>query len=64
MVGPVIFSWVGAASGGVVSFVRHFDWSSDRVRIEYIVPWALFGAACGLCFGFAVRAVYLRDGGR
>src|SRR4051812_49370231 len=38
IVGPVMFAWAGAAAGGAVAFVRHFDPVYDRVSIEYIVP--------------------------
>lgn len=63
-VGPVLFAWAGAAAGGTVAFVLHFDPAYDRVGIDYIVPSAAFGAACGLVPGFAVRATYLRGGNR
>src|SRR5262245_19958680 len=63
-VGPVLFAWAGAAAGGAVAFVRHFDPAYDRVSIEYIVPSAAVGAACGLLLGFAVRAAYRRGGSR
>ena len=63
-VGPVLFAWAGAAAGGAVAFVRHFDKASDRVGIEYIAPFAAVGAACGLLPGFAVRAAYVRGGHR
>jgi hypothetical protein len=63
-VGPVLFAWAGAAAGGVVAFVRHYAPAYDQVGIEYIVPWAAFGAACGLVPGFAVRAAYLRGSRR
>ena len=63
-VGPVLFAWAGASAGGVVAFVRHYAPAYDQVSIEYIVPWAAFGAACGLVPGFAVRAAYRRGGNR
>jgi hypothetical protein len=63
-VGPVLFAWAGAALGGVAAFARHYDPAYDRVGIEYIVPFAAVGAACGLLPGFAVRAAYLRGGSR
>ncbi len=63
-VGPVLFAWAGAAAGGAVAVVRHFDPAYDHVGIEYIVPSASLGAACGLLPGFAVRAAYLRSGNR
>jgi hypothetical protein len=63
-IGPVFFAWAGAAVGGTVAFVRHFDPNYDQVGIEYIVPSAALGAACGLLPGFAVRAAYLRGGRR
>jgi hypothetical protein len=63
-VGPVLFAWAGAAAGGVVAFVHHFDPAYDQVGIEYIVPSAAFGAVCGLLPGFTVRAAYLRGGNR
>jgi|GEM_PF-3705864 len=63
-VGPVFFAWAGAAVGGIVAFVGHFNPAYDQVGIEYIVPWAAFGAACGLLPGFAVRAAYFRGGRR
>jgi hypothetical protein len=47
-----------------VAFVCHYDPASDRVGIEYIVPFAALGAACGLLPGVAVRAAYLRGGNR
>lgn len=61
-VGPILIAWAGAAVGGVVAFVRHYSPAYDQVGIEYIVPWAAFGAACGLVPGFAVRSAYLRGG--
>jgi len=61
-VGPVLFAWAGAAAGGTAAFVLHYDPAYDLVGIEYIVPWAAFGAACGLMPGFAVRAAYRRGG--
>jgi len=64
IVGPILFAWAGAAAGGTVAFVRHFDKVNDRVDIEHIVPSAAVGAACGLLPGFAVRAAYLRGGRR
>src|SRR5262245_44662787 len=63
-VGPVLFAWAGAAAGGVVAFVRHYDPAYARVGIEYIVPWAALGAACGLLPGYALRAAYRRGGSR
>jgi hypothetical protein len=63
-VGPVLFAWAGAAAGGVVAFVRHYAPAYDQVGIEYIVPSAAFGAACGLVPGLAVRSAYLRGGSR
>ena len=61
-VGPVLFAWAGAAAGGAVAFFRHFDRAADRVDIEFIIPSAVIGAACGLLPGFAVRAAYRRGG--
>jgi hypothetical protein len=63
-IGPVLFAWAGAAAGGTVAFVRHYDMAKDQVGIDHIVPSAAFGAACGLLPGFAVRAHYLRGGHR
>jgi hypothetical protein len=62
IVGPVLFAWAGAAAGGVVAFIHHYDKANDQVGIEYIVPLAACGAACGLVPGFAVRAAYVRGG--
>lgn len=59
-VGLILFAWAGAAAGGVVAFVLHFDKVSDRVHIEHIVPSAAVGAICGLLPGFAVRVAYVR----
>ncbi len=58
-VGPVLFAWAGAAAGGAVAFIRHYDPGHDHVGIEYIVPSAAVGAVCGLLPGFAVRAAHL-----
>jgi hypothetical protein len=63
-VGPVLFAWAGAAAGGTFAFLRHFDRANDHVDIEQIVASAVFGAACGLVPGFAVRAAYLSGGNR
>jgi hypothetical protein len=60
IIGPIIFAWTGAATGGVVAFVRHFEKAHDQVDIQKIVLFAAVGAACGLLPGFAVRAAYLR----
>jgi hypothetical protein len=61
-VGPVLFAWTGAAVGGTVAFIRHYNENSDQVGIEYILPYAALGAAFGLLPGFAVRAAYLKGG--
>jgi hypothetical protein len=59
-VGPVLFAWAGAAVGGVVAFVQHYEPAWDRVGIEHIIPSATIGATCGMLPGFAVRAAYRR----
>src|SRR6266852_3833866 len=43
IVGPVLFAWAGAAAGGTVAFVRHYDMANDQVGIDHIVPLAAFG---------------------
>ena len=64
IVGPVMFAWAGAAVGGVWAFVHHYNPAYDRVGIDFIVPSAALGAACGLVPGFVVRSAYLRGGHR
>jgi hypothetical protein len=63
-VGPVLFAWAGAAAGGTMAFVRHYDKGYDQVSIVFIVSSAAVGAVLGLLLGFAVRAAYLDGSGR
>ncbi len=64
IVGPVLFAWAGAAFGGIIACVRHYDRSYDQVGIEYIVLYAGFGVIWSWFPGFAVFDAYRRGSRR